>query len=195
MAATDSHNTVDLASTDIYTQGQLASAHTTHSFHSNYFSTCITETILNTRQHAAIYLFLGLSTVVSAQSLADEERWAKQTNGTERHIADVKNHCGADVALTYDKPSWDKVQAEWGKGSPFGRCKDAYDALVNMCVASNGAAAKKAIVAKVKTVSCSYGGFNSGYKMSFSNGTIFYAVEVDKNNVVEKLMADIRAKL
>jgi hypothetical protein len=154
-----------------------------------------TETPLNLRRYSTLCILIGLSSPLLAQSLADEERWAKQTNGTERYIGSVKNHCGADVALTFDKPSWDKVQSDWGRGTPFGRCQDAYDALERICINSASAAAKTAVATKVKAVVCSYGGVTSGYKMSFSNGTIYYAVEIDKNNVVDKLVADIRAKL
>jgi hypothetical protein len=151
---------------------------------------------LNSRRYSTVCLLLSLSATLCAQSLADQERWAKQTNGTEAYISSVKNHCGADVALTFDKPSWDKVQSDWGRGTPFGRCQDAYDALESICIRSgNPAAAKAAVASKVKAVVCSYGGVTSGYKMNFSNGTIYYAVEIDKPNVVEKLVADIRAKL
>jgi hypothetical protein len=150
---------------------------------------------LNSRRCSALCLLLSLSAPLCAQSLADQERWAKQTNGTEAYISSVKNHCGVDVALTFDKPSWDKVQSDWGRGTPFGRCQDAYDALERICINSTSSAAKAAVASKVKAVVCSYGGVTSGYKMNFSNGTIYYAVEIDKPNVVEKLVADIRAKL
>jgi hypothetical protein len=135
----------------------------------------------------------ALSAPALAESLAEQERWATQTDYSDRYVADIKELCGATVPLTYEKSSWNKAADKWGEGSPNGRCQDVYNALDQICRGSD--AGKKAVAAKVKAVTCGYGGKNSGYKLSMNGGAISYSVEVDKPNVVELIAGELKKKL
>ncbi len=134
-----------------------------------------------------------LSATALAQSVAEQERWATQTDYSDRYVADIKEVCGATVPLTYEKNSWNKAVDKWGEGTPNGRCQDVYNALDQICRGS--AVGKKAVAAKVTAVTCAYGGKNSGYKLSMNGGTISYSVEVDKPNVVELIANELKKKL
>ena len=133
------------------------------------------------------------SSAAFSESLADKERWANQMDYSSRHIEAVKDQCGVEIKLTFEKASWDKVQDQWKDGTPNGRCKDVYDAVQSICI--NTAGGKEAVKAKVKEVVCGYGGKKSGYNLGMTNGVINYSVEVDKPNVVELIAAELKKKL
>jgi hypothetical protein len=131
--------------------------------------------------------------VLSAQSLEEREAWENQEKHMKDALEPVKKFCGIDLQVTLDRPSWNKVRQEWNDASPSGRCSDVTDRLVDLCRKSE--TAKDAVVQGLKKFHCSFGGKTSGFKFQLEAGALIYAVETERANINDEIMALLRKLL
>lgn len=147
---------------------------------------------MNQRNIALTLVLSTVSALAGAQTLAEKEAWAREQQSLDKSVAATQAACGAKVALTVDRPSWWKVQDQWAKGSPAGRCGLVYEALTNVCGSADG---KNAVAGKIKTVQCAYGGTNSGYKLELKDGTLNYQVQLDRPNQGEEIVKFLKTNI
>ncbi|MBX3224069.1 MAG: hypothetical protein KF795_26375 [Labilithrix sp.] len=128
-----------------------------------------------------------------AESLEDQEKWARQDSYMESSIKDANTACGTSgkpITNQFDKASFAKE--DWSSHSPNGYCSGVFDNLRSICANVDGA--KQPVQNQIKKVVCRYAG-KGKFGMSLANGTLTYNVDWDEPNVDDKIAAFIKKNL
>jgi hypothetical protein len=150
-------------------------------------------------QHDLVALALGAllagAGAAKAETIAEKEYWAGQMFYTQRSLDLIREHCGAVPRFEFDKASWwanrDTVEAKGA--SPYGRCDDVLGAIWGICM--GGPAFAEAVRNGIQSVTCGYGGVDSGYRIELNEGALRYDVELDKANAGDAVTAYLKSKL
>ena len=110
-------------------------------------------------------------------TLEERQYWQGEMDSMAEHLNDAEKQCGYKLAFHWiDQPT---LRAELTKvhGAPWGMCSQIVDEIRSIC--HDGADAKAAVQAKIKSVAC---GYANPRTLAFADGTVTLMGNLDQPN-------------
>ena len=125
----------------------------------------------------AIAILVTAGAAHAEESLEDKTYWKPQQTLIDRSMVEVEKRCGPGIAFEWvDKPKF-RAAAEKSQYTPFGVCDNMVQLVASICRA--GEDEKKAVGAKIKTISC---GYAKARTLDLKGGKLKYMGNNDEGN-------------
>lgn len=145
---------------------------------------------------ALLTVAIGPALAQNTESLAEQEYWNGQTSYLQRTLERIIEDCGAAPAFAFDRSAWWPIKdalRERGS-SPNGLCETVAESVWNVCRSSP--AGRAAVAAKVRSITCGYGGEATGYRLELgADGALRYDVEENRANPGDLIVAYLKSRL
>lgn len=135
-------------------------------------------------------LLATVAAPASAESLEENEKWARQEHYMADSVKRVETSCGQKVAVSFDRASFSKE--DWAGRSPNGFCSEALENISTLCKSSDEAKAR--VVKNVQAVVCRFAGKGKG-GFGLANGTFTYNIDWDAANVSDAMAQYLKKNL